>query len=304
MAGTAKSLGDPERYARVTDTSLKSGQVTVQAKLRVSRRADQQDLFQAGVDEFFSGLQNWRVAHLMGLGEIRRRYARSKLGQFWLSLSSGIMVVALGVVWSVLWKVPLADLLPFFAISQLVWQLITGTLAEAATVFVASGPLFLNQGMSFSTAIYGLIYKHILILLHNTPIILLALLIFDVGAGPTALLAIPGVILLLASLLWLSFIIAIACVRYRDLVHVVQSGLMMAFFITPVLWKPTQIPPDKAYFLLLNPFASLLSVVREPLLGQVPSASVWIAALLTAVIGFFLALPVIGFCRLRLIYWI
>src|SRR5215471_1377167 len=116
-----------------------------------SKTAEQQSsrgLFMLGIDDLMSGISNWRVSHLMGLGEIRRRYARSRIGQFWLTISTGIVVTTLGLVWSTLWKMPIADLLPFVAISLIVWTLITGTLAEAATVFVSAGPMFLNQGMS------------------------------------------------------------------------------------------------------------------------------------------------------------
>ena len=56
------------------------------------------------------GLANWRVCHLMGLNEVRRWNARFRLGQLWLTLSMGIMVSALGLVWSTLWKVPVAHL--------------------------------------------------------------------------------------------------------------------------------------------------------------------------------------------------
>src|SRR5215468_5261428 len=112
-------------------------------------------LFAPGVTDLLKGIENWRLSHLMGLGEIRRRYARSRIGQFWLTISTGIMIATLGLVWSTLWKMPIADLMPFIAISLIVWTLVSGTLGEATTAFASTGPIFLNQGMSFSTAIYA-----------------------------------------------------------------------------------------------------------------------------------------------------
>jgi ABC-type polysaccharide/polyol phosphate export permease len=110
--------------------------------------------------------------------------------------------------------------------------------------------------------------------------------------------------LLVLALVWISYLVAIACVRFRDLTQVVQNGLMVAFFITPVLWKPDQIPADQHYLLSLNPFAVLLAVVREPLLGQLPTAYDWIAAAAFSLGGFVIALPIIGYCQRRIIYWI
>jgi ABC-type polysaccharide/polyol phosphate export permease len=257
-----------------------------------------------GIADLMKGLGNWRLSHLMGLGEIRRRYARSKIGQFWLTISTGIMVVALGLVWSVLWKMPVADLMPFIAISLIVWAMITGVLGDAAMVLVSAGPIFHNQGMSFSTVIYALVYRHLLIFLHNLPIIAITMLLFSVQVGLVSVLALPGFALLLLALLWAGYLVAIVCVRFRDLIQVVQSALMIAFFITPVMWKPDQIPPDQRYLLALNPFAALLAVVREPLLGQFPTVYEWGSAVIFAVGGFMAAMPILGYCQRRIIYWI
>src|SRR5215472_1091450 len=110
-------------------------------------RPSRQGLFMLGTADLLSGIDNWRLSHLMGLGEIRRRYVRSRIGQFWLTISTGIVVATLGLVWSTLWKLPVADLLPFVAVSLIVWTMITGPIADAATLFVLAGPMFLNQGM-------------------------------------------------------------------------------------------------------------------------------------------------------------
>jgi lipopolysaccharide transport system permease protein len=194
--------------------------------------------------------------------------------------------------------------MPFVAISLIVWTMVSATLSEAATVFASTGPIFLNQGMSFSTAIYSLVYRQLLIFLHNVPTIMIATLLFSVPVGIISLVALPGFGLLALALVWMSYLVAIACVRFRDLTQVVQNGLMIAFFITPILWKPDQLPPDKQYLLVLNPFAALLAVVREPLLGQVPTIYDWIASALFSIGGFVVALPIIGYCQRRIIYWI
>ena len=80
--------------------------------------------FKLGQADLLRGLVNWRLCHLIGLSEIRRRYARSTLGQFWLTISTAIMVVALGIVWSTLWKLPIASFMPYIAISLIVWTMI------------------------------------------------------------------------------------------------------------------------------------------------------------------------------------
>jgi lipopolysaccharide transport system permease protein len=194
--------------------------------------------------------------------------------------------------------------MPFLATSLVIWNLITGVLGEASTIFVATGPMFLNQGMSFSTAVYGLIYKYVLIFLHNVPIIIIIVAVFPAPLRSVGLLAVPGLPYLVLSLLWLGYIITIACVRYSDPTQAVQSSLLIAFLITPVLWAPDQLGADKQLLLTLNPLADFLGMVREPLLGQVPSLSEWIGAAAFSLGGFLIPLPLIGFSRSRFICWI
>lgn len=260
--------------------------------------------FRNGFTDLGAGLKHWRVSHLFGLIEIRRRYSRSRLGQFWLTMSTGVMVASMGFVWSVLWKTELRDLMPFIAISLILWTVIVGSLGEATTIFAAMGPMFLNQGMCFSTAIYGLMYKHFLILLHNLPIVVLTLIIFPVPVSAATLLALPGLLCLFVALFSLSYIVAISCLRFRDLSQVVQNVLQIAFFITPVLWKPAQLDADKSYLLRFNPLVDLFAVVREPLLGQLPTTSEWVGAVGFTLVAFLLAVPIVGAFRNRIIYWI
>ena len=54
----------------------------------------------AGLEELVDGLHNWRVWHLLGLNELRHRYARSRFGQLWLTLSTAVMIGVLAIVWS------------------------------------------------------------------------------------------------------------------------------------------------------------------------------------------------------------
>jgi len=68
--------------------------------------------------------------------------------------------------------------------------------------------------------------------------------------------------------LFSGYAVAILCTRFRDIAQIVASVLQVAFFVTPVIWKPEVLPPQAHYFVSYNPFAPLLAVVRDPLLGR------------------------------------
>jgi lipopolysaccharide transport system permease protein len=261
-------------------------------------------LAEAGWRDIHEGIENWRIWHLMGSAELRRRYARSRLGQFWLTLSTGILIGALGLVWSVLWKMPMSEMMPYFAASMIIWTMITGFIGDASTVFANTGRYFLNERMSFATAIDAMLYQHILIFLHNIVIVFLVFAIFQRPIGPQALLAIPGFCLTVLTAMWLSYVVAILCTRYRDLGQVVTSLLQIAFFVTPVLWKLEFVPEPYRNLIALNPFAIYLSIIRDPILGVSVPLAHWVIAAAITVGGFLLSLPFIGRYHRRIVYWL
>jgi ABC-type polysaccharide/polyol phosphate export permease len=261
-------------------------------------------LAEGGLRDIVEGIENWRIWHLMGSAELRRRYARSRLGQFWLTLSTGILIGSLGLVWSVLWKMPVSEMMPYFAASMVIWTMLTGFIGDSTTVFTNGGRYFLNERMSFATAIDALLYQNILIFLHNAVIVILVFAAFQHPIGLQALLAIPGFCLAVLTAMWLSYVVAILCTRYRDLGQVVTSLLQIAFFVTPVLWKVDFIPEPYRKLISLNPFAIYLSIIRDPLLGEPVPLEHWVIAAAITVGGFLLSLPFIGRYHRRIVYWL
>jgi lipopolysaccharide transport system permease protein len=257
-----------------------------------------------GVRDWREGALQWRVWHLMGTAELRRRYARSRIGQFWLTISTGVFVVALGVVWALLWNLPVANMLPYIAVSHIVWLFMTGVLGEATQAFLKTGAYFFNQKMSFSVAIYALGYRHVLILVHNVIIIAGVFLFFWHPLTWTALLAMPGWLLMAATAMSAAYVIAIIGTRYRDIAQIVENVLQIAFFLTPVLWKAEFLTPDYRWVVEFNPFAIFLSLVRDPLLGIPVPAERWLAAAAITLLGFLVALPFVGRYHKRIVFWL
>ena len=125
----------------------------------------------AGFEELLGGIRYWRISHLIGVRELRHRYARSKLGQLWLTLSTAIMIGVLAIVWSLLWNQPIYQLMPYIGTSLIIWNYLSQLLIDCTSIFVGQGDLYRNQKMNFSVSIYAVIYKNTIMLAHNLIII-------------------------------------------------------------------------------------------------------------------------------------
>jgi len=257
-----------------------------------------------GAEEFSEGAKSWRIWHLMGTAELRRRYVRSRLGNFWLTLSMGATIGALGVVWSFLWNMPVAELLPYIAVSLVGWAYISGFFIDSMSVFVSSGRYYLNQRMTFATAIYALTWRNLITLAHNSVIILVVMLFFGVSVRPGLVLVIPGLALCTVAGLGVAYAVALISSRFRDVAQIVNNLMQLLFFVTPVLWKEAQISPAHHWIVDINPFAMFLALIRAPVLNEELPVSSWIAALLITAGIYAVSLPLIGRYKHRIIHWV
>lgn len=212
-------------------------------------------------------LENWRLIHLLGFSGLRMRYARSKLGQAWLTLSLFIQIISTGIVWTLLWHISPDQLLPYLALSQVIYQFFSSIILDSTSVFITDARLYTNQYLPFLTSIFSNIYKNIIIFLHNIPIILIVFLYFEVPFK-LSLLSFFMLPVLMLFLLSSSFVIACLCTRYRDLVQIVQSIMNISFLITPIVWKLSYVPEQFRPYFFISPFTSFLEIFRNSLLGM------------------------------------
>jgi ABC-type polysaccharide/polyol phosphate export permease len=74
-------------------------------------------------------------------------------------------------------------------------------------------------------------------------------------------------------------------------------------FLSPIFW-PVSAASERAAFILYNPFAHLLEVVRSPLLGDPPAMLSVIICVVMAVVGFAFAALIHGGVRRRIVFWL
>jgi lipopolysaccharide transport system permease protein len=256
------------------------------------------------VADLAGGARLWRLAWTLGWFDIRLRYRGSVLGPLWLTLSTAVMVVALGILYSQLFKMEIHDYLPYLAVSLVLWNALNGLVSEACVCFQSAEGMIRSMRMPFTLYAGRVLVRNALILAHNVIVIVAVYAWFDKWPGLYVLEAIPGLLLWILDALAACLLLGALCARFRDIPPIVGSVMQIAFFISPILWKPELLGPAARTWLPLNPFYVLLEIVRSPLLGERVGGLTWAAAL-----AFSLALAGLAWLafvrvRSRLAFWV
>ena len=113
----------------------------------------------------------------------------------------------------------------------------------------------------------------------------------------------PALLLLLINAHALGIALGLVCTRFRDVAQIVTSVMQMLMFLTPVFWLPESLP-DRARYILYNPLAQMLDLLRTPLMGGEASLHSWLGILGWTVVCVTSSALLFAKYRRRIVYWL
>jgi lipopolysaccharide transport system permease protein len=245
----------------------------------------------------------WRLGFTLGWLDIKLRYRGSMLGPFWVTISTAVWIGSMGALYSLLFHMELHGYLPFLALSLVLWTALSGLVGDACNTFLQSESTIRSMRMPYFVHAVRVVVRTVIGLAHNLPVILVVFALYDSWPGSAAIWSLPGLALWTLDAFTTCIALGTLCARFRDIAPIVASVMQIAYFITPIMWRPEQLGTH-GWWLKLNPVNDMLEVVRQPLLGIAPTPSMWLAA-----VGYSVAFGVLTsllFVRVRgrLAFWI
>jgi ABC-type polysaccharide/polyol phosphate export permease len=252
-----------------------------------------------------AGLARYDLWGRLGWLEVKRRYRRTVIGPFWSVVSLGIFVATIGSVGTALWNQDPYHYVPYLTAGMIAWLMISTSLTEACTLFIANSNLYRHARFDFSLLAYALLWRNFLVFLHHVLVYALVVLVLAPHVVGTAMVLLaPGLLLLFLNGVWVSLLLGLCCLRFRDVQQIVSSMIQIAIFITPLFWPPDQVHGHvRLLFVHLNPLFHCIELVRAPLLGQVPAADSYVAVGAMAAAGWLVTLAAFVRYRQRIAYW-
>lgn len=254
--------------------------------------------------DIYLGFRQWGLAYLLGVGDTKQRYSRSKLGQFWITLSMLIFITVIGFVYSLLFHQTVKVFLPYVACNYVIWSWMSACIIDSTTTFVQAKSYIQQTSIPRSVFVLRTLVRNFISMAHNFLIIPLVYLCTFTPVSWTVILALPGFLFILACSFFSCLSIGVICTRFRDIPQIVQAMLQVFMFITPIMWPVTSLSESARVVVDYNPFAAIMHMITQPLQGIVPS--LWEYSLAS---GTFLLLALFGLYifarfRARIVYWL
>ena len=230
----------------------------------------------AMLQDFSESLRRWRVAAWLGWKDAVLPFRRTYFGPLWLVIQTTVWLVMIAVLLGPSLGQGRENYIVYVAGGMIIFQFFTGLLVDGAASFTRDAGLIQNIPNPMTLYLLRALFKSLFLFLAQVPVLIGAYVITGVGIDWQALWAVPGLLLSTWVILGAGLALASITPRLRDIPFALNAAMRVLFFATPIFW----LMDGRGLRTLaanLNPFAHLLNVVREPLLGHpVPVHSVYV----------------------------
>ncbi len=230
----------------------------------------------------------------------KRQYKQTVLGPLWYIVNPLITSVFFTFVFGNIAKIS-TDGVPqflFYMSGNVVWHYFSGCLISTSNTFLGNARLFgkvyfPRLAVPLSTVIYSAISFLIQF------IIFVGFLIYFIANGqivePNICVLLLPILLIHTALLGLAFgiIISSFTTKYRDLTVLMNFGVQLWMYITPIVYPVSVLPENLKSIIMLNPVAPLINNFRFAFLGSGQMEwGYWAISGLVTVVLLFLAIVI------------
>ena len=195
--------------------------------------------------------------------DIRGKYKGSFLGVLWSFINPLLSVLVYAIVFPYIMRIKVENYLIYLITGIIPW-----------TFFTSSIKMGLISVLSNADIIKKVYFPRIILpistvtsCLVNFLISCLIIVLFCLGSGlgiSFQILWLPLIaIIQYIMLLGFTFILSAIEMYMRDIEHIVNFILSMAFYVTPILYTPDIFPENLAWVLKVNPMAYLVNAYRS-----------------------------------------
>jgi len=258
----------------------------------------------SAIEDIIRGLRLWWLWYYLPVSEIQSRYRRTFLGPFWATISMGVFIAMIGLIYSSLWQVDISHFLPYLASGYIIWILISTIINEGTMTFIQHEHIVRNTVVPFSVFPIICVVRNLMLFLHHFTVYLFVAVIFSVAPGWGSLLFFPALVLVCITGFWVVLVLGIVSARFRDIPHFISSIILILLLLTPILFEADSLRGKFSLLVDWNILYHYIEILRAPLLGKFASALSWIMVSAFTIFSALAGLTVYAKYRTSIIFWL
>lgn len=209
--------------------------------------------------------------------ELKLKYRGSFLGFFWSLLNPLVMIIVYSIAFKYILRIQLENYTVFLITGLLPWIFFSAATMASTEAVLSNGNLvkkirFPREILPLATVLFNFI-QFLLALAVFFPA-----LIFLNAKFTLALTAYPAILLLhLAFTIGVALLLSALTVFYQDVKHLTEVGLMILFWMTPILYYISMVPERVRWLFQLNPMTSYITAYQDIIYwGRWPAWEAWL----------------------------
>lgn len=219
---------------------------------------------QGGLVEYYRDL----IYSLLS-AELAVRYRSTVLGYAWSVLHPLAFTLVFLFAFKVVLNFRIENYTLFLVAGMFPWQAIQNSIGMSAATFLGNGSLIKRVRFPRHFLVMVGVLNDLIHLLLSLPIIALMMWVHRVAPTWQILWALPTLLILqFLVTMGLALLVATCNLFLRDLERLIGIGMMLLFYVTPVLYTEAMIPPGFRWVLYANPMAALIVSWRAAFMGQ------------------------------------
>lgn len=213
------------------------------------------------------------------------RYKRSVLGFLWTMLNPLLTMIVLTIVFSSFFRFEFQHFAVYLLSGLLLWNFFAQSTTQAIHNLLWAGSLvnkiYLPKPIFVISALLVGLVNLVLALI---PLALIMLISQHRFSPALLFLPIP-IALVFVFALGVGLFVTTLAIFFVDVVDIYQVGLMVLFYLSPIIYPLSILPEQYLPFVKLNPMYYFLQLFRQPIYdGTIPEVGlVWRAALIALV---------------------
>ena len=231
--------------------------------------------------------------------DVKLRYAQSALGAAWALLQPLASAAVFAVIFGRFAHLPSGGVAyaPFVLAGLIPWSFLVTAVSSAATSAISSQALISKVYFPRFIIPLAAVLASVVDLLVALPVLIGAIVLFDVPFTAQLLFAPVAGALLLVVALGVGTLLCALTVAYRDFRYVIPFGLQLWLYATPIVYPESIVPERWRPLLALNPAAGVAHLFRVAFLGAPLDAAVALTSTASALV--ILVAGVVAFARVE-----